>query len=353
MRQVDRRSGRRWPPPRRVMAAWLLAAAALLSPGFAAAQDPVALRLSHFLGPTSFFQRDFAVPWARELEARTNGRVRVELFDGGSPLGGVTAQASQVAAGTVDIALGLRGAEGDRFPRTSIVELPFMVPDALRGSRALWAAFREGLFGPEFGDFKVLALFVHNPGLIHTAARPVRAPEDLRGLRLRAPNAAVAATLASVGAVPAILQVNDVMDAVRAGRLDGIVTNWGNPLVGFNDHMRFHTDVAFYTSVFFVVMNPARYAGLPEDVRAAIDALSNEALVDRFGRLWTEWDRPVREGASAPGHEVFVPDPAALERWRAALRPAADRYLDGLVAGGFGGARAAHASLLRTIARQE
>jgi TRAP-type C4-dicarboxylate transport system substrate-binding protein len=338
--------------PRGGAVAWLLAAVVLAVAPAAVAQEPVTLRLSHFLGPASFFQRDFAEPWARELEARTNGRVRVEVFHGGTPLGGVAAQASQVASGAVDVALGLRGAEGDRFPRTSVAELPFMVPDALRGSRALWSAFQEGLFGPEFRDFKVLALFVHNPGLIHTAARPVRAPSDLQGLRLRAPNPAVAATLASVGASPVVLQVNDVVTAVRDGRLDGIVTNWGNPLPGFNDLMRFHTDIAFYTSVFFVVMDPARFAGLPEEARSAIEAQSNGALVERFGRLWTEWDRPVREGASAPGHEVIAPDGAALERWRAALRPAAERYLDGLVAGGFDGAHAAHAGLLRTIARQ-
>ena len=35
-----------------------------------------------------------------------------------------------------------------------------------------------------------------------------------------------------------MLQVNEVMDAVKAGRIEGIVTNWGNPLQGFNDHMK-------------------------------------------------------------------------------------------------------------------
>ena len=324
---------------------------ALLAASPAPAQQPIVLKLSQFLGPASFFQADFAQPWARELEARTGGRVKVELYDGSTPLGGVAAQASQVKAGTVDIALGLRGAEGDKFPRTSVIELPFMVPDALRGSQALWAAFKAGMFGPEFGDYKVLALFVHNPGLVHTASKPVRTAADLQGLRLRAPNQAVAAALTSVGASPVILQVNDVMPAVRSGALDGIVTNWGNPLVGFNDLMRHHTDIAFYTSVFFVVMNQERFASLPPDIQAAIEELSNEALVSRFGLLWNKWDKPVRDGASAPGHEVLVPDGAALEAWRAALQPVTDRYLDGLAANGINDARGIHARLRDMIAR--
>ena len=65
-----------------------------------------------------------------------------------------------------------------------------------------------------------------------------------------------------------LLQVNDVMPAVQEGKIDGIVTNWGNPLQGFNDHMKNHTDTQFYTSAFFIVMNRGRYDGLPAEVRA-------------------------------------------------------------------------------------
>ena len=83
-------------------------------------------------------------------------------------VGGVTEQASNVKAGKVDIALGLRGAEGDQFLGSSVIELPFLVPDALRGSQALWGLYQDGTLAEEYKDYKVLALFVHNPGLIHT-----------------------------------------------------------------------------------------------------------------------------------------------------------------------------------------
>ena len=92
--------------------------AALLLVGPADAQDLV-LKFSHFLGPTSFFQVDVVEPWARELEAKTGGRVKVETYDGTSPLGKVGEQATNAKDGKVDIALGLRGAEGDKFPGSS------------------------------------------------------------------------------------------------------------------------------------------------------------------------------------------------------------------------------------------
>lgn len=303
------------------------------------------LTLSHFLGPGSFFQRDFAEPWARELAAATNGAVRVQICNGTSPYGDVTKQAAQVEAGKVDIALGLRGAEDDRFPRSSIIELPFVVNNAFDGSLALWTLFKEGVLGDDYKGFKVLALFVHNPGLIHTAVNRITGPDDLKDLRLRAPNATVAAALKSIGATPVVLQVNDVMPAVRDGTIDGIVTNWGNPLPGFNHYMKHHTEIAFYTSAFFVVMNQHKFDSLPPDIQAAIDRISNERLVMRFGRLWNKWDRPVREGATGPDHRILIPDTALVARWRNALQPCIEHNLDSLIASGFTGARASHARL--------
>src|SRR5258707_1891922 len=110
--------------PRSLSAFVLLIASIAVSLG--AAAQGVTLKFSHFLGPQSFFQRDVAEPWAKRLQDKTGGKATVQVFDGTSPHGDVLKQASQVKDGTVDIALGLRGAEGDRFPATSGVALPFM-----------------------------------------------------------------------------------------------------------------------------------------------------------------------------------------------------------------------------------
>ena len=308
-------------------AAFALALLTLATP--APAQE-VTLRFSHFLGPKSFFQLDVVEPWARALAQKTGGKVKVEILDGTSPFGRVAEQAANVKAGTVDIALGLRGAEWARFPGTAVIELPFLVPDAARGSQALWGLYKDGTLAEEWTDYHVLALFVHNPGLIHTTDKTILEPEDLKGVRLRSPNVVVSVALRRLGAEGSLLQVNEVMPAVNAGLLDGIVTNWGNPLVGFNDVMKHHLDIAFYTSAFFIVMNKAKYEGLPADVRAAIDEISGDAWVAKFGAYWDKWDKPVRDGASTPGHTIVVADAARTARWRAALTPMTESYLEAI-----------------------
>ena len=313
----------------RFVVSFLMGIATMAFSAGAAGQE-ITLKFSHFLGPASFFQVDLVEPWAKELAAKTNGRVKVEIHNGSSPLGKVTEQASQVKAGTVDIALGLRSAEGDRFPGSSIIELPFLVKDAPSGSRALWALYQNGMLADEYKDYKLLALSVHDPGLIHTMTKRVVTLADLKGVPLRSPSKTVAAALEYVGAVPVVLLPNEVMPAVKDGKIEGIVTNWANPLQGFNDYMKLHTDTQFYTSAFFIVMNRARYESLPADIRTALDSMTGDALVERFGNLWNQWARPVREGAAGPGHEVIVPDAATMAQWREGLRPVAERYLSDL-----------------------
>jgi TRAP-type C4-dicarboxylate transport system substrate-binding protein len=327
------------------VARWTLVTFLLCFSSLASAQ-PVALRFSHFLGPQSFFQRDVAEPWAKRLEEKTDGKAKVEVFNGSSPHGDVRKQASQVKDGTIDIALGLRGAEGERFPGSSLIELPFLVRDSESGSKALWGLYRGGMLDDEYREFRVLALFVHDPGLIHTTAKRVVSLADLKGLRLRAPNRTVATALEFAGAVPVILQVNEVMPAVKKGEIDGIVTNWANPLPDFNAHMKKHTDTKFYTSAFFIVMNREKYAGLPMDVRVAVDSLSGDAWVAELGALWNKWAQPVRSGAAEPDHEVIVPDAATMASWRAGLAPVTERYLDELAKGSYPRAREAYRRLV-------
>ena len=223
------------------------------------------------------------------------------------------------------------------------------MPNALAGSRALWGLYADGTLAEEYKDYKVLALFVHNPGLIHTANKPVFTLVGPKGLRFRVPNKTVAAALEHVGATPVILQVNEVMDAIKSGKIDGIVTNWGNPLQGFNDTMKFHTDTRFYTAAFFIVMNREKYQSLPADVRRAIDELSGETWSVKFGPLWDKWDQPVRQGANALGHEIILPDAIAMTAWREGLRPVTERYLADLAAHGFPNAHAVYHKLAATL----
>lgn len=330
-------------------AAGAAAALAVAPPASSTGRTPPTLTFSHFLPADSFFQTDLVEPWARALEARVRGRLRVRIVSGDDPTGDVAMQSTHVRQGVVDIALGIRGAEAERFPGSSLVESPALFEDAVRGSVAFWRLYRSGLLDREYAPFKVLALFSQNPAGVHTSRRRVVEPADMAGLRLRAPNPVAAEILEALGAKPSILQFRDVMGPVASGALDGVVTNWGNPLPHFETRLRHHTEAPLSGAAFFIVMNKARHAALPRDVRDAVDALSGEPWARAIGELWNKWDKAVRDRAIAAGGEIIRPDPAATARWRSALTPVTHALVEDLRER-FPHAREAHRRLVAVVA---
>lgn len=305
-----------------------LAAAMIAKPAIASG---ITLKMSNYLSPKHGFTADFMAPFAAELEERTDGAVKVKLYDATSAFGKIDRQADQVRAGVIDIALGLNGIPRDRFPASSVVEMPFLVKTAEEGSRALWDLYKEGLLGSEYDNFKVLGLFTFNGGLIHTVNTPVRTLDDLKGLRLRTPSPAVSAMLEYLGASPVGLPPVAIYEYLQKGTLDGAVTTWD--MVGAikaNELLNYHTDAKAYTAGFHILMNKAKYASLPDDVRVVFDDMTGDNLVAKFGDWWNKWDSPGLKDAQARGNEIITIDDATRAEWAKSLEPMITSYLGGL-----------------------
>lgn len=326
-----------------------LALAALLAPTAGALE----LKLSHFLPPVHGIHTDFIEPWTKDLEACTDGEATVAIFPGGTQLGNVARQQEQVLAGVVDIAHGLHGIPRGRFPRTSIIDLPFLTESADAATRTLWALFPDYL-AEEYDGLKVLALHAHNGGLIHTAEKPVRTMEDLQGLRIRTPSPAISMMLEQLGAVPQGLPPGQVYESLQKGVIDGTVFPW-DPVASFRlaEVLNYHLDARTYTVSFFFVMNQRRYDSLPDTIRDCIDQLSGDVLIQRFGDWWNAWDAPGRAAAEARGNEITVLSDEERERWREALTPMIEAYLDQLEAEGVDNAREIYDAMRDKIAELE
>lgn len=327
------------------------AAALATAAGPAAAQD-IELTLSHFLPPVHGIHTDFIEPWARELEERTDGRVAVEIFPGTAALGNVAQQYDQVVAGVTDIAHGLAGIPRGRFPRTSIMDLPFLTEDAGVASRTLWTLYQENpAFQEEYAEVVPLALHCHNGGLIHTRERPVETMEDMEGLRIRTPSPAISSMLEFLGATPVGLPPGQVYENLQRGAIDGTVFPW-DPVASFRlaEVLDYHLAAGAYTTCFYFVMNRGTYDGLPEDVRAVIDDMSGDSLVARFGDWWDAWDAPGLAAAQERGNTIVQLSDAERERWREALQPMIEDWLAGMEAEGIDDARDLYARAQELVA---
>lgn len=326
-----------------------LAAAAIAKPVFAEAE--ITLKMSNFLPPMHGFTSDFMVPFGEELAERTNGKVGVEVLDATTAFGNITRQADQVRAGVVDIALGLNGIPRDRYPASSVIEMPFLVENAASGSKALWQLFKDGDLGGDYDDFHMLGLMTHPGGLFHTINKPVETLEDLAGLRLRTPNPAVSQMLEFLGASPVGMPPAAIYENLQKGALDGLVTTWD--LVGAiraNEILKYHTDARAYTTAFHIVMNKDKYASLPEDVREVFDDMTGDNLVAKMGDWWTKWETRGYEDAVSRGNQIIEIGHETREEWKARLEPMANDYLEGLKSQGVENPHALYAKTQELIA---
>ncbi|MDO5603793.1 MAG: TRAP transporter substrate-binding protein [Paracoccus sp. (in: a-proteobacteria)] len=201
--------------------------------------------------------------------------------------------------------------------------------DGGAATHALWSLYSEGDLGDEYNGLKVLALHAHNGGLLHTNDKPVTKMEDLSGLRIRTPSPPVSEMLTFLGAMPQGLPPGEVYENLQRHVIDGTVFPW-DPVksFGLNEVLTDHLDMGAYTVSFFFVMNQKKYDSLPENLRACIDEASGDALVARFGAWWNKWDQEGRAEAEAAGHRIVTLDDAERDRWRAALQPMIEKYLE-------------------------
>ena len=323
----------------------LAAAAGLATPALvrpASAQE-ITLRLHHFLPAVSAVHRHFLTPWAQKVATESQGRLRIQIFPS-MQLGGAPPQLfDQARDGVADIIWTLPGNTPGRFPRIEVFELPFVADRrAAPNAKAVWEFYQTHL-RDEFREVHPITVWAHDAGVIH-ANKEVRRMGDLRGLKLRFPTRQAGEALRALGAAPIGMPVPQVPEALSQRVIDGAVVPWEVvPSIRLQELVRHHTEIpgspTFYTTTFILAMNPARYAGLPAELRQVLDANSGMAAAEMAAKVWDEQGPVVREQVARrrDNHIVQITE-AEKERWMIACRPVLDAWINGSAARGFDGA---------------
>ena len=318
---------------RRVLTCFGAAAVAALSTGLmgtnALAQE-VTLRLHQFLPPQANVPKNIIMPWIEQVQEASGGRIKIDHFPA-MQLGGKPPELiGQAIDGVADIVWTVSGYTPGRFPHTEVFELPFMMTNAEATSRAYWDMAQKYMVDGEFSDFHLLGAWVHGPGLIHSAD-PITAPDDLNGVKLRAPTRVTNMMFAGMGATPVGMPVPAVPEALSKGVIDATVIPW--EVTGalkvpelVTNHLEFG-DASLYTTTFLFAMNKDAYDAMPEDLRAILDANSGAEFSAFAGKQMQADDAPGREQALDLGNEVTTLSPEQVELWRAAAAPVVDSWI--------------------------
>ena len=302
----------------------LLVAAAVTLVSWTAAQAATGLTYSIFFPPTHA-QAKAAESWAKEIEKRSAGRVKISLFPGGT-LTPADQCYDGVVKGISDIGMSAFAYTRGRFPQMEALDLPLGYPNGLVATRVA-NAFYQAQKPKALENVKVLYLHAHGPGLLHTK-KPVKTLEDLKGMKIRSTGFS-AKVVSALGAVPVAMPQGETYEALSKGIADGtigpieVLKGWkqGEVIKSTTDCF----DVG-YTTVFFVVMNLKKWNALPPDVRKVFDDVSRE-WIDVHGKAWDDADKEGRAFTKSLGNQIIPLSAQESARWKKAVRPTIEEYI--------------------------
>jgi TRAP-type C4-dicarboxylate transport system substrate-binding protein len=265
--------------------------------------------------------------WAKEIEKRTNGKVQITMFYGGT-LTPADKCYDGVVKGISDIGFSVLAYTRGKFPLTEVSDLPLGMKTGLVATKVINDYYKK--FKPkELDEVKIMYLHGHGPGVIHTKrGDEVKTLEDLKGMKIRCTG--MAAKIAkALGATPVAMPMGETYDALSRGVVDGSMApqealqgwKWG-------EVVRFTIENfgSSYSTGMFVVMNKGKWNALPPDIQQIIEKV-NEEYIEKQGKTWDEIDKAGRDYTIKLGNKITTLSQEEDWKWQKAVKPLLDEYV--------------------------
>lgn len=302
-------------------------AACLAATTVATAAPAETLRLSHFLPPGQYLDEQFHV-WADALKEASNGELDVTIFPAGQ-LGGPGDHYDMAKNGIADVTWIIPGYSPGVFPIIELVDLPFMIgadqPVAARAVNHWYAQYAE----TEMPDVHVCVAHVSGAASLHSD-EPFAVPADLKGMNVRTSGSALSALVSDLGASAVQVPGPEIRATVDRGMVDALFYPWGSLVTfGVEDKATYHLGTNFYYNASAVVFNKAKYEGLSDSQREAVDSVCTDEWAAKLLSTWAEADRDTRARfLEDDKHTFHMLTDEELALWREAAQPGFDRWAE-------------------------
>jgi TRAP-type transport system periplasmic protein len=272
--------------------------------------------------------------FSEEIKKRTNGRVEVTHYPGGT-LTTAPKMFQAVVTDICDIGFGAIAYNQGRFPVLEAADLPLGRSDGWVASQVADDFYRK--FTPKEWD-SVHALFfsASGPNVVYTTKTAVRKLEDMKGVKLRGIGK-MADTLRALGASPMPLDIVDLYEGVRRGVLEGAMLPL-ETLKGFKiGELAKYVTASWKvgaTNTFYAIMNKEKWNSLPPDIKKIIDEVSME-FKEKHAMAWNDLDLEGGAFFKQNGGQIFQLSDAEAQRWQKAVEPVIVNYKKDVLAKGF------------------
>lgn len=315
-----------------------LAAASVLAlgAGSAAAQDKrVELRFANWLPAQHALARTGFEPWAKSVEAASNGSIKVALFPA-QQLGKAADHYDMARDGIADMSWVSPGYQAGRFPVFAASELPFLASEPGPGSAAVDAWYRK-YADKEMKDVKFCFAHMH-VGTLHSK-KPITDPGQIKGMKIRPANGTVAQLVTVLGGSNVQVSAPESRDALEKGVADAITFPW-NSLISFNvdKAVKHHLDTRLYAANFAWVLNRSWYDRLSPTQKKVIDDHCNNDWAAKVGEAWgEEEDSGQAKLQATSGHTIHKLTPQQLQAWKTAAQPVTTQWVQSVRKAGVDG----------------
>ncbi len=308
-----------------------------LASGFSAGTPAFAadnIKFGH-VAPPFHGQSKGADAFAAYVKEKTGGRIDIATFPAGQ-LGGERSMAEQVQSGTLQIASITTAVLQNFVPEAAVLDMPFIFPNRATAYATLDdPAFQQKFFSyfPKKGFIAIgwteneIRDFTNNK-------RPVRTPEDIKGLKVRVMNSpAYIDTFKQLGASPVGIPFPEIYNALQTGVIDAqenpILTT---VLMKFTEVTKYVTlthhalteCVIIVSADYWDSLAPADRQIFRDAAKVAID--TNRRVNAELHNKLPKSNISIDEYAKKNNIEIIKLTPEEREKFREAMRPVWDKY---------------------------
>lgn len=281
-------------------------AAAFGAPAPAAAQTKVEWKLGHFVPPQHPFSR-WLEEWTKLVAEKSKGQLNITILPGGQ-MGPGQRYYELARTGQADVTWIVHGFTPGVFPLTEISNMPYLFGSGEIGSKVMNEWELRKLLEPEHKGVKVLLLFTHQPGNIHSARKPIRTVADIRGMRLRFPSSVVRDLIKELGGNPVLIPSPEIVENMQKGTLDGAFIDYGGAGLAFRmgPVTKYTTETYMYVTSFGLIANEKSFEALtPELKKIVAETIEEKGGGGEAGRRFDSIDGPGKEAMVKAGTEIL------------------------------------------------
>ena len=212
----------------------------------------------------------------------------------------------------------------ERVPDLGIADLPFLFSDGATARAAMDGRFGQLLTRRTESkmDYRILGWFENGFRHVSNRLRPIHVPADMKGMTIRVlPSKVQERTFELLGALPKVMDLSEVLPAVKAGTLDAQENPFSNTVTyGVHKYHKFHTATNhFYLSRPIFFHRPS-YDAWPKALQDEMQAAVRDAVA--FQRtLHVKEEEDAMTAIRAEGGEIVELTPEQHKAFVTAVTP--------------------------------